>query len=113
MITTGIAASVYVGHRVGLDFSAVDRDEAGTDSMAALAFLGAGVLAAFPSSGYLLARASGTRSVLEPAMAASLAMVLVLVFMGMLAPTSVVFAIAFAPIAFVLSCVGAWVGLAN
>jgi hypothetical protein len=40
-------------------------------------------------------------------------MVLVLVFMGMLAPTSVVFAIAFAPIAFVLSCVGAWVGLAN
>lgn len=113
MITTGIAASVYIGHRVGLDFSAVDRDEAGTESMIALAFLGAGILAAFPSSGYLLARASGTRSVLEPAMAASLAMVLVLVFMGLLAPTSVVFAIAFAPIAFVLSCVGAWVGLAN
>jgi hypothetical protein len=113
MITTGIAVSVYVGHRVGLDFSAVDRDEVGAESMAALAFLGAGILAAFPSSGYLLARASGTRSVLEPAMAASLAMVLVLVFMGMLAPTSVVFAIAFAPIAFVLSCVGAWVGLAN
>lgn len=113
MITTGIAASVYVGHRVGLDFSAVDREEVSTESMAALAFLGAGVMAAFPSSGYLLARASGTRSVLEPAMAASLAMVLVLVFMGMLAPTSVVFAIALAPIAFVLSCVGAWVGLAN
>ncbi len=113
MITTGIAASVFIGHRVGLDFSAVDRDDLGTDAMAALAFIGAGVLAAFPSSGYLLARASGTRSVLEPAMAASLAMVLVLVFMGMLAPTSLVFAIAFAPIAFVLSCIGAWVGLAN
>lgn len=113
MITTGIAASVYIGHRVGLDFSAVDREEAGADGMVALAFLGAGALAAFPSAGYLLARASGTRSVLEPAVAASLAMVLMLVFMGMLAPSSVVFAIAFAPIAFVLSCVGAWVGLAN
>ncbi len=113
MITTGIAVSVYVGREVGLDFSVVDREEAGTDAMVALAFIGAGVLAAFPSSGYLLARASGARSVLEPALAASLAMVLLLFFMGMLAPTSVVFVIAFAPIAFVLSCLGAWVGLAH
>jgi hypothetical protein len=44
-------------------------------------------------------------------MASSLAMVLVMVFMGMLAPVSVVFAVAFAPVAFALTCVGAWLGL--
>jgi hypothetical protein len=40
-------------------------------------------------------------------------MVLVMVFMGMLAPASVVFIIAFAPIAFALSCAGAWLGLGS
>jgi hypothetical protein len=113
MITTGIIVSVMLGHKLGLDFSAVDRQQAGGEAMAPLALLGAGALAAFPTSGYLLARASGTRSVLEPAMASAFAMVLVMVFMGMLAPVSVVFAIAFAPVAFALSCVGAWVGLSS
>ncbi len=111
MITAGIALSVFLGHELGIDFSAVDRHEPGAQAIAPLALLGIGTLAAFPTSGYLLARASGTRSVLEPAMAAALALVLVMVFLGMVAPVSVVFAIAFAPIAFALSCVGAWVGL--
>ncbi len=112
MITSGIVASVMLGHELGLDFSAVDRLDSGAAAMAPLALLGAGALAAFPLSGYLLARASGTRSVLEPAMSSALAMVLVMVFMGMLAPVSVVFAVAFAPVAFALSCIGAWFGLA-
>lgn len=113
MVTTGLVAAVWIGHELGLDFSAVDRSRAEADAMAPLALLGMGVLAAFPTSGYLLARASGTRSVLEPAMASALAMVLVMVFMGMLAPVSVVFAIAFSPVAFALSCIGAWIGLAG
>jgi len=113
MVTTGIVLAVYLGHEIGIDFSVVDRLDAGAEALAPLAILGGGALAAFPGSGYLLARASGTRSVLEPAMSSALAMVLVMVFMGMLAPTSVVFAIAFAPIAFALSCIGAWVGLAS
>jgi hypothetical protein len=33
--------------------------------------------------------------------------------MGMMAPTSVVFVIAFAPIAFALACAGAWLGLSG
>ena len=113
MITAGVAAAVYLGHRIGLDFSAVDRADAGGEAIAPVALLGAGALLAFPGSGYLLARASGSRSVLEPAMGAALAMVLVMVFMGMLAPASVVFIIAFAPIAFALSCAGAWLGLGS
>lgn len=113
MITTGLVLAVWMGHELGLDFSAVDQTTTGADAMAPLALLGLGALAAFPTSGYLLARASGTRSVLEPAMASALAMVLVMAFMGMLAPVSVVFAIAFSPVAFALSCIGAWVGLAG
>ena len=111
MITTGVFVAVLVGREMGLDFSAVDRTQTDSDAMAALGLLGIGALAAFPAAGYLLARASGARSVLEPATATALAMVLVMVFMGMLSPLSVVFAIAFAPIAFALSCAGAWVGL--
>jgi len=111
MITAGVVLAVIIGREMGLDFSAVDRPQTDSEAMAALTLLGGCVLGAFPSAGYLLARASGTRSVLEPAMATALAMVLVMLFMGMLAPLSVVFAIAFAPIAFALSCAGAWVGL--
>jgi hypothetical protein len=111
MIVTGLTAAVLLGHELGVDFSVVDRAEPGAASIAPLVLLGCGAIAAFPGSGYLLARASGTRSVLEPAMATSLAMVLMMVLIGMAAPTSVVFAIAFAPIAFALSCIGAWVGL--
>jgi hypothetical protein len=113
LITTGLVVAVWTGHRIGLDFSAVDQQRVGADAMGPLMVLGAGTLGAFPTAGYLLARASGTRSVLEPAMAAALAMVLVMVFMGMLAPVSVVFAIAFSPVALALSCVGAWVGLSG
>ncbi|HZO12977.1 MAG TPA: hypothetical protein VFB62_06955, partial [Polyangiaceae bacterium] len=113
MITSGITVAVLLGHELGVDFSAVDRRDAGADAMPPLVLLGIGALAAFPFSGYLLARASGTRSVLEPAMASAVAMLLMMVFMGMVAPVSVVFVIAFAPIAFALSCAGAWVGLSS
>jgi len=113
MITAGVVGAVFLGHQLGLDFSAVDRHDADAAAMPPLVLLGLGVLAAFPAAGYLLARASGTRSVLEPAIATALAIVLLMVFMGMVAPVSVVFAIAFAPIAFALSCAGAWVGLSS
>ncbi len=113
MITAGLAAAVLLGHELGLDFSVVDRTNPGAEVLAPLVLLGSGTMAAFPAAGYLLARASNTRSVLEPAIATALAMVLLMVFMGMLAPVSVVFAIAFAPIAFALSCAGAWLGLAR
>jgi len=113
VITAGLVGSVWLGHELNLDFAAVDAVEVGAEAMAPVALLGTGILIAFPISGYLLARASGTQSVLEPAVASSLAMVLVMVLLGMMAPVSVVFAVAFAPIGFALTCVGAWVGMEN
>jgi hypothetical protein len=70
-------------------------------------------MCAFPIAGYLVARASSSRSVLESAIAAALAIIGGLVLLGLAAPVSVVFALALAPIALGLACVGAWLGIAR
>ena len=58
-----------------------------------------GILAAFPVSGFLVARASGVPTLLEPALSAGLAIVAALVLLGLAAPIAMVFALAFSPIA--------------
>ncbi len=112
VMTVAIACAVLLGHRIGIDFTAVDRGEsAGMTSLAPLMLLAAAALLAFPFAGYLVARASSTRSVLEPAIAAGLAIAGSLVLLGLAAPVAVVFATAFAPVAFGLACIGAWMGI--
>jgi hypothetical protein len=108
VMTSAVALSVYVGRRTGVDFAAVDRASDG--AVSALLLLGAAVLAAFPISGFLLARASNAEGVLEPALGAACAIAGIVVLLGLAAPVAVVFALAFAPVAFALACVGAWVG---
>jgi hypothetical protein len=116
LVTTGVmtvllAASVLLGHRLGVDFAAVDRGESSQGGAAPLLLLGSAALVAFPIAGYLVARASATRSVVEPALSAALAILGSLVLLGLAAPISLVFAIAFAPVAFGLACGGAWMGM--
>ena len=116
LVTTGIlcvmlASAVALGHRAGIDFSAVDRGDGTRTAFGPLVLLGGAALAAFPCAGYLVARASASHSVLEPAIAAGVAIAGVLVLLGLAAPVAVVFAIAFAPIAFGLACAGAWMGI--
>jgi hypothetical protein len=116
LVTLGVmivllAVAVYVGHRVGIDFTAAD--EADMRSSGPLALLGVAVLSAFPLAGYLIARASSATSVLEPAMGAGLAIAAVVVMLSVAAPIAVVFALAVAPVAFALACRGAWFGLAR
>lgn len=113
VILTGLVVAVVLGRRAGVDFAAVDRVDVGAEIVAPVGTLAAGALAAFPLAGYLVARASGTRSVLEPAMSSALAMLFALVFFGLLAPAAIVFVIAVTPIAFGLSCAGAWFGTAR
>ncbi len=107
-MTVGIGLSVLLGHLGHVDFSSVDEHDVTTTGPIAL--LGAGLLAAFPVSGYLIARASNLPTLLEPALASGLAIVLTLVLLGLAAPVAVVFALAFSPIAWGLACAGAWVG---
>jgi RsiW-degrading membrane proteinase PrsW (M82 family) len=104
----GLAAGVFAARMMHVDLSLVD--EHNVEDAAPVLLLGIGLLASFPTSGWLVARAAGVRTLLEPALASVLALVVTLVALGFAAPFTVVFALALSPIAWVLSCVGAWVG---
>jgi RsiW-degrading membrane proteinase PrsW (M82 family) len=105
---TGLAAGVIAARFLHIDLSTVDEHDVGAAAPALL--LGAGLLASFPTSGWLIARAAGVQTLLEPALATVLALVITLVALGVAAPFAVVFGLALSPIAWVLSCAGAWAG---
>jgi RsiW-degrading membrane proteinase PrsW (M82 family) len=105
---TGVAGGVLLGHLAHIDFSVVDEHDVTT--IGPVALLGAGLLAAFPLSGYLVARGSGAHTLLEPALAAALALVVTWIALGLAAPIALVFALACSPVAWGLSCAGAWIG---
>jgi hypothetical protein len=104
-----LAAVVYLGHRIGIDFSLAD--EADLRSSIPFVFLGSALLVAFPVSGYLVARAGAADSVLEPALGAGFAITGVLVLLGVAEPMALVAAVLMAPVAFALACGGAWFAL--
>lgn len=104
----GFAAAVAFGHMAHVDFAIVDERDVST--AAPVALLGAGLLAAFPVSGYLIAKASSVPRLLEPALSAAVALLVVFALLGLTAPVALVFALAFSPIAWGLACAGAWIG---
>jgi RsiW-degrading membrane proteinase PrsW (M82 family) len=103
----GLAGGVVAAHVLHIDLSAVNEHELSTAAPALL--LGMGLLGSFPTSGWLVARAANVRTLLEPALACVLALVVTLVGLGFAAPFAVIFGLAISPIAWVLSCAGAWV----
>ncbi len=107
-MVAGLGLSVALGFWARIDFSLVDEHDVTTT--APLAILAAGLLAGFPVSGFLVARASRLPTLLEPALATAFAIILTLVVLGFAAPIALVFALAFSPIAFGLACAGAWIG---
>jgi hypothetical protein len=109
LVIVALATAVYLGHRLGIDFTLAN--ESNLRSMGPLALLGSFVLMAFPCSGYLVARASAAQSVLEPAMASGLALLLVMLMLSVTEPLALVVAVAVAPVAFALACGGAWFAL--
>lgn len=104
-----LGTSIYLGHRYGVDFSLVD--EAGLEGIFPILLLGSALLAAFPVSAYLIARASAAVSVLEPAWATGASIVVVLALFSVTEPTALVIAMGVAPVGFTLACMGAWFGL--
>jgi hypothetical protein len=111
VLTALLAGSVALGRNTGVDFAAVDQAEAFQRSAPPLILLGTAAFAAFPISGFLVARASSAHGVLEPALGASIAILGIVVLLGLAAPVAVVFGLALAPVAFALACAGAWAGL--
>jgi|GEM_PF-490361 len=104
-----VALAVVASRWLAVDLSRIEDNE--FSATGPLLFLGTFVIAAFPISGYLVAVASAADSVFEPGMGALVAIVIVLALLAVAAPVSVVFALAIAPLAFGLACVGAWFGL--
>lgn len=113
VVLTMAAGAVWLGHQVGLDFSTIGGEDLTKESIVPLGLLMLSVLGAFPIAGYLIAKASGSPGVLEPALSAALAIAVGLVMLGLAAPLAMVFALAFAPIAFGFACIGAWFGLSR
>jgi hypothetical protein len=109
VVVVSVFAAVLVAKRLGIDLSLADEGDMRSNGPVVL--LGLAVLAAFPFAGYLVARASGTEAVLEPALAAGLAIGGAVALLSLTAPSAVIFAIAIAPVAFGLACGGAWFGM--
>jgi hypothetical protein len=107
-MVAGLAAAIAFGHWAQIDFSRVDEHDVTTTGPVAL--LGSGLLAAFPLSGYLIAKASALPTLLEPALATAFALIVTMILLGAAAPVALVFALAFSPIALGLAIAGAWVG---
>jgi RsiW-degrading membrane proteinase PrsW (M82 family) len=105
---TGLAAGVVASFLLHIDLSTVDEHDLRAAAPALL--LVGGLLSSFPTSGWIIARAAGAQTLLEPALAAVLALVVTLVGLALAAPFAVVFGLALSPIAWVLSCAGAWMG---
>lgn len=104
-----LALAVVTSHWLAVDLSRIEDSE--FSATGPQLFMGTFLLAAFPISGYLVALASAADSVFEPGMAALVAIMIVVALLSVAAPVSVIFALAGAPLAFGLACVGAWFGL--
>jgi hypothetical protein len=104
-----IAISVVTSHWFGMDLSRLDDSD--VSATGPLLFMGIFVLGAFLVAGYLVALASAADSVFEPGMGAIVAIVIVVALLAIATPAAVIFALAIAPLAFGLACVGAWFGL--
>lgn len=116
LVTTGVAlvalvVAVIVGHRIGIDFAAADEGDVRANGP--LVLLGACVTSGFPLAGYLVAKASGTRTLIEPAFGAALSLIALVLALALAAPVTLVFALPVVPVAIALTCVGAWFGLAR
>ena len=108
-LLVALGLSVATAHWLGMDLSRVDDGD--TASTGPLLLMGTFVLASFGVAGYLVALASAADSVFEPGIGALVAIVVVIALLSTTAPVGVVLALAIAPLAFGLACIGAWFGL--
>ncbi|MCS6900649.1 MAG: hypothetical protein RMJ98_13545 [Myxococcales bacterium] len=104
-----LIGAVVLGNHLGVDFASVDATEkAAVGPVLFLVSLG---LLSFPLAGFLMTRASGISTLLEPALASVLALVGLAVVLGVAAPLVLAVVIPCAPVALSLSCAGAWLAL--
>lgn len=110
-IFVGVGMGVCGARWLQLNLAAVDDRTVTT--AAPLLFLALGPFASLPVSGWLVARARGRHSLLEPVLSVSLALGLSVVGLGLVAPVAVVIALALSPLALVAAWAGARLGRAT
>lgn len=103
-----LAVALFFGHRAGVDFAAIE--DAGGEAALPLVVLGMATLAAFPVTGFVVAKASRAPTLADPAFGATLAIVVVLAVLGATSASAITFAVFAAPVALVLACAGGWLG---
>ncbi len=113
-VTAGVALSalalgLYLGNAMGLDFASADETD--IRSNGPLLFLATAVGLAFPTSGYLVARATGAQSAMEAGTGAALAVLGAVLMLSVTTPIAAIFTLALAPVAFALASAGAWFAL--
>ena len=111
VLLTAFLGAVYVGYHIGIDFSSISASGAG--AVGPLILLVIAVACALPLSGYLVARASGAGTVLEPSLAVVLALVAVSATLSLVQPVSLVLFVMLIPVGFLLASFGAWFGLSR
>lgn len=111
MVFALLAIAVLVGRRWGILFATLEDPE--TAGIAPVAILAVATLLAFPLAGWLLARARTNESALEAGLSSAVAMTATTIVLAVMAPSAVAFALATAPVAVALACMGAWAGAAR
>ncbi len=108
-LLASLGLAIVVGNRAGVPFSQID--DLGARATLPLVVLGLAGLAAFPAAGFLVARARSAPTLVEPALSAGLAIVVSLLALGVTSRVAFVLVLATAPVALVLACGGAWLGM--
>jgi RsiW-degrading membrane proteinase PrsW (M82 family) len=109
LLSVGIA--VVLAKFLRIDFSAVGESDAST--LGPIVLLVLCVWSGFFVSGYLVARATDSSEILEPAFGSGIAIVVGLIGYGFAdASRGAIFPVLLAPVAWFLSCSGAWFGRA-
>lgn len=108
-LVLSLVTAVVLGNVIGVDFASVDATSSA--SLGPVIFLLLAALGSFPVAGFLIARGSGVPTLLEPALASVLALVALAIVVGATTPIALAVVLACAPVAIVLCCAGAWLGL--
>ncbi len=111
VMIVSLGAAVWLGHELAIDFS--HAESSGVEAGAPLLLLGSALLVSFPLAGFLVAKASAASSVLEPALGACIAIVLLALALAVSTSSGVLMSLGLAPVAFTLSCLGAWFGTSS
>lgn len=105
MVVGTVIAGVFA-RWAHIDFSLVNENDVSTGGP--LVLLAVGLLCSFFVSGYIITKASAGPSLLEPALASASAIVLTLIGLGLTARVGLLLGLSCAPIAWLLTCGGAW-----